>query len=125
MLRKVLYPTVEQGGLWWVSSSLWTEGCVAMLQKTKRDISGCLPRRNEWGGEGKTGREKGHVYSAETSKQSKPQMPLLINTRHVADVYPDNLERKSQPKPERFTLHKQGISWGKEWQVMGSANFSS
>ena len=63
--------------------------------------------------------------SAETSKQSKPQMPPLINTQCEADVYPDNQERKSQPKPERFTLHKQGISWETERQVMGSSNFSS
>lgn len=84
-----------------------------------------IAQENGQCGEGRGGGGRKHARSAETSKQSKPQMPLLINTQCEADVYPDNPERKSQQKPERFMLHKQGISWGKEWQLMGSANFSS
>ena len=111
---------------WWqVSALLWTEGCTVTAKGTRAGIGGYLPRRMCWWRSRGEGREKEHVGSAETSKQSKPQMPPLINTWREADVYPDNLERKSQPKPERFTLHKQEISWETERQVMGSSNFSS
>ena len=84
----------------------WLFAQENVLVETRAGIGGYLPRRMCWWRSGGEGREKEYVGSAETSKQSKPQMPPLINTRREADVYPDNLERKSQPKPERFTLHK-------------------
>lgn len=49
-------------------------------------------------GEGRGGGGRKHARSAETSKQSKPQMHLLINTRCEADVYPGNPERKKPSK---------------------------
>lgn len=47
-------------------------------------------------GEGKP-RERGN-RSAETSEQSKPQMPLLTNTRCEADVYPAQSREKKPGK---------------------------
>lgn len=52
-----------------------------------------------WTGEGEGERKSaGHMCSAETSKQSKPQMPLLINTRCEADVYPARSREKNPGK---------------------------
>lgn len=55
-----------------------------------------------WGGRaaGRPGRRKTavHVCSAETSEQSKPQMPLLINTRCEADVYQAQFREKKPGK---------------------------
>lgn len=111
-------------GLQHISSILWTEPRTVTLKGAKL-TRGCLLRRSGVEGGRQRKERETAMCAAETSKQSPAQMPLLISTQHEADVYQDNPERKSQPKPERFTFHKQGISWGKEWQVMGSANFSS
>lgn len=42
-------------------------------------------------------RERACVF-AETSKQSKAQMPLLINTQYVVDVYPGQSREKKPAK---------------------------
>lgn len=49
-------------------------------------------------GRGRRGGEREPVCSAETSKQSKPQMPLLINTPCEADVYPGQSRDKKPVK---------------------------
>lgn len=89
--------SVSQGGAggWWhVSSLFWTEGCNAKKTKQSKhssSFSGCS------GGEEKV-RKREPVCSAETSKQSKPQMPLFINTQREADVYPGQSREKKLAK---------------------------
>lgn len=62
----------------------------------KANVHGRLLRGSGRRGEGKP-RERGN-RSAETSEQSKPQMPLLTNTRCEADVYPAQSREKKPGK---------------------------
>lgn len=43
-------------------------------------------------------RKRASSVFAETSKQSKAQMPLLINTQYVVDVYPGQSREKKPAK---------------------------
>ena len=77
------------------------------------------------GGKARRSESSELVCSAETSKQSKPQMPLLINTQREADVYPGQSRDKKPIKAREIHALQTRDFLGEGVAGNHSTNFSS